>query len=314
MAKQDKIRCFTGHCPCWTTNFHQWPSRLGQLLGHTPLCSWLSPIPTNQRTEGCYLLQQDLTALEEWDMANGLPSVKVHCHQDSSTTKAAASDHQLHGQTLQIADSSKYWESPSQLLSGEDVSNRSLERAIEPSASLGGTWLFYPSEDHLHSNGPTSHKYTSTVLDPVSQKHIQTEQVRQRAARYVFNNYTDRKPGCVTQMVKDLKWESVADRRTNRLYMYRISHNLVDLVDINPYTYLQDSDRWTKGLTWFFQGRTEFPGYRNFFYPRTIWDWNSLPYTVTEASALEGFRHLLPIQPSLSSHRFNLRLNHHFNL
>ena len=36
------------------------------------------------------LLQHDITALEEY-MANGFPSVKVHCHQYSSSTQEAAS-------------------------------------------------------------------------------------------------------------------------------------------------------------------------------------------------------------------------------
>ena len=39
------------------------------------------------------------------------------------------------------------------------------------------------------------------------------EQVQKRAARFVHNNYTDRTPGCVTNMVKSLKWENLEDRR-----------------------------------------------------------------------------------------------------
>ena len=43
---------------------------------------------------------------------------------------------------------------------------------------------------------------------------------KKRAARFVFNNYTDRTPGCVTKMVESLKWKKLEERRkTNRLGM-----------------------------------------------------------------------------------------------
>jgi hypothetical protein len=56
--------------------------------------------------------------------------------------------------------------------------------------------------------------------------------VETRAARFVFNNYTDRTPGCVTKMVESLKWEKLEERRkTNRLCMlYKIKNGLISLV------------------------------------------------------------------------------------
>ena len=137
-------------------------------------------------------------------------------------------------------------------------------------------------------------EYASTIWDLVSQKHIQMlEQIQWHAPWYVFNNYTDRTPGCLTQMVEDLNLESLEDHtRTNCLCMlYRILHNLVD---VQPDTYLQVRDRQTRGHARFFQERTEFPGYRNSFFPHTTRDWNGPPSTATKASNLEGFRYLLP--------------------
>jgi hypothetical protein len=53
-------------------------------------------------------------------------------------------------------------------------------------------------------------EYASTVWDPSNQKKIKSiEEVQKRAARFVHNNYTDRTPGCVTNMVKSLKWENL---------------------------------------------------------------------------------------------------------
>ena len=111
--------------------------------------------------------------------------------------------------------------------------------------------------------------YVSTIWDPVSQKHIQIlEQVQRRTARYVFNSYTDGTPGCVIQMVKDLNWESLENRRSKHCLcmLYSSSDNLVD---VKPDTYLKTV---TGGHARFFQERTEFPGYRNSFSRCTIRD------------------------------------------
>ena len=62
-------------------------------------------------------------------------------------------------------------------------------------------------------------EYASSVWDPTNRKKIgNLEKVQKRAARFVFNNYTDRTPGCVTKMVESLKWGKLEERRkSNRL-------------------------------------------------------------------------------------------------
>ena len=208
----------------------------------------------------------------------------------------------LHGQTLEIADSSNYL--------GVTISDvLSWDRHIYQVAGKGNKTLGFLRCNFKDCTIPVKKatytdmvrpalEFASTVWDPVTQKNIQLlEQVQRRAARYVFNNYSDRQPGCVTQMVTDLQWETLEERRrSNRLCMlYRIANNLVD---IDQNIYLQASDRRTRGQAQFFQQRTEFPAYRNSFFPRTIREWNSLPTSVTEATSLEGFRHQLPSAPS----------------
>ena len=59
-------------------------------------------------------------------------------------------------------------------------------------------------------------EYTSSVWDlhtTVDAQHI--EQVQQKAARFAYNNYTDRWPGRVSNMLHDLGWEPLEDRRRN---------------------------------------------------------------------------------------------------
>jgi hypothetical protein len=80
-------------------------------------------------------------------------------------------------------------------------------------------------------------EYASSVWDPTNRKKIgNLEKVQKRAARFVFNNYTDRTPGGVTKMVKSLKWEKLEERRkSNRLCMlYKIKNGLID-IDSNQY-------------------------------------------------------------------------------
>ena len=48
-------------------------------------------------------------------------------------------------------------------------------------------------------------EYSSTVWDPHQSSEIHNlEQVQRRAARFVHNNYTERTPGCVTNMFQSL--------------------------------------------------------------------------------------------------------------
>ena len=95
-------------------------------------------------------------------------------------------------------------------------------------------------------------EYSSPVWDPYQQTDIKAlEQVQRRAARYVFNDYSTRTPGCVTKMLDDLEWEPLeVRRRHDRLSMlYRMQHNLVDIADNR---YLSSSDSRTRGTVKFF--------------------------------------------------------------
>ena len=53
----------------------------------------------------------------------------------------------------------------------------------------------------------------------------------QLKAGYVYNDYTSCTPGCVTDMVNELGWESLEDRcQISRLcHLYKTHHGLVDI-------------------------------------------------------------------------------------
>ena len=71
-------------------------------------------------------------------------------------------------------------------------------------------------------------EYASPVWDPHQQANIKAlDQVQRPAARYVFNDYLTRTPGCITKMLNDLEWEPLeVRRRHDRLSMlYGMHHN-----------------------------------------------------------------------------------------
>jgi hypothetical protein len=57
----------------------------------------------------------------------------------------------------------------------------------------------------------------------------QVEQIQRKAARYVFNDYRDRSPGAVTNMIDTLQWDSLACRRTSLILLYKINGGLVEV-------------------------------------------------------------------------------------
>ena len=134
----------------------------------------------------------------------------------------------------------------------------------------------------------------SPVWDPYQQTDIKAlEQVQQSAARYVFNDYSARTPGCVTKMLDDLEWEPLEVRRHDRLSMlYRMQHNLVD---IPANRYLSSSDSRTRGTVKFFQERISDTTYSNSFYPGIAREWNKLPSRVVSVASLEDFRSSLRV-------------------
>ena len=62
-------------------------------------------------------------------------------------------------------------------------------------------------------------EYSASVWDPHSKSLVnQLESVQCRDARFCLNDFKSRSPGAVTKMLRDLEWESLADRcQTSRL-------------------------------------------------------------------------------------------------
>ena len=86
--------------------------------------------------------------------------------------------------------------------------------------------------------------YSSPIWNPSTKQQIQ-----RKAARYVFNDYRERSPGAVTNMIDTLQWDSLACGRTSLILLYKIKGGLVEV----PTTMLSQSDRRTRGAHTFSQ-------------------------------------------------------------
>jgi len=119
------------------------------------------------------------------------------------------------------------------------------------------------------------------------------EMVKRRTARYVLNRYHNR--SSVSDVIQQLDWPPLEHRRKNaRLsMMYKMTHGLVNIQIKNKIVANQRQSRNNNSMS------NQIPTSRTAvrkesFYPRTIWDWNTLPTRTVSAKSLEAFKTLLP--------------------
>jgi hypothetical protein len=155
------------------------------------------------------LLQEDLTALENWEnrwqMRFNLSKCTVIRVAPNQSKTVIPTNYQPHGHTLEIVDYSKY-------LGVTLTSNSSWEKHVDNVAAKGNITLGFIRrnlKDCTRTVKETSYtaivrptiEYAATVWDPTSQSKIKAfENIQRRAERFVTNNYTDQTPGCMTNM------------------------------------------------------------------------------------------------------------------
>ena len=133
-------------------------------------------------------------------------------------------------------------------------------------------------------------EYASPVWDPHTKDLIsQIDMVQRRAARFVKSDYDPRHS--VTQMMRDLQWQSLHERRAHSkaIMLYRITHGFIAIPSGPPN--LVPSTSHTRGHPMQFQRhhhRISASLYS--FFPSTICLWNNLPASVVAAQSMEQFR------------------------
>ena len=174
------------------------------------------------------LLQEDLSALERWEETW---QMKFHPHKctviriSANKKQILKTNYHIHGHTLEVVYSSKYLG----VTISEDLTwKKHIDNTVnKANKTLGfirrnlGDYTAPVKAAAYSTVGRPVLEYSSTVWDPHQTSNIHNlEQVQRRAACFVHQNYTERTPGCVTNMVQSLGWESLRHRRyTDRLSM-----------------------------------------------------------------------------------------------
>ena len=252
-------------------------------------------------------LQNDLSSLEEWERKWQMCFHPEKCivirvpgkrqfHQTSYT---------LHEHTLDVVDSGKYlgvtinkdltWTKHINQTIGKASKTlgflrRNLGRCTTKTKATAYTTLVRPVLE-----------YASPVWDPhqiTTTRDI--EQVQRRAARFAYNCYQDNSPGCVTNLLNSLQWESLQERRWKQslVMCYKIHHQLIPIEPANYYT---AGDSRTRGNHRLRQIRAKKDTYQHSFFPRSIREWNQVPSSVVDAGSLEDFEVRLNSIPWFSS-------------
>ena len=116
------------------------------------------------------------------------------------------------------------------------------------------------------------------------------ERVQRKAARFCLQNFN--KTASVTDMLSDLKWDTLETRRKkNRLtLMCKLSHNLAD---INAEEHLiPNREKRTRNSHAFKyrMPKVSKDVFKFSFFPRSITKWNSLPADLVNCKSLSDFK------------------------
>jgi hypothetical protein len=132
-------------------------------------------------------------------------------------------------------------------------------------------------------------EYACTVWDPYLIKHVRKlDMIQRRGARFVVADY--RYTSSPSEMINKLQWPSLTLRRqTARLgLLYKAIHGAASI----PLDGLQKPIRATRksdSLS-YINLCTRSDSYKYSFFPRTIVDWNNLPYSVRSSSSVDSFK------------------------
>ena len=242
-------------------------------------------------------LQNDLNALHKWESDWGMSFNPSKCHILHVTRKKKRLNHTYHlkGSALESVSDATY-------LGVEISDNLSWHKQCNKVAAKGNKTLgfikrnirspFRSTKEHAYRAlvRPTV-EYASAVWSPYqSELKYNIERVQRRAARFTARKYGYK--DSVTDMLKDLSWETLEQRRLKaRVVMsYRIVHGLVMIPDEQ----FIPTSVCTRGHNLKFHqifARTNY--YMYTFFPSVIPLWNSLPDNVASARNLEDFKEKL---------------------
>ena len=135
-------------------------------------------------------------------------------------------------------------------------------------------------------------EYSSSVWDPHTKLNIdRLEAVQRRGARFIFNDYTSNTPGCVTDMLTTVGLAPLEVRRKiRRLTIFKQSitgHLTLPIGNLLQPVQRQSRHHHSESYSLIFANKD---CYKFSFVPRTIRDWNALPYSAVSIPGIDGFK------------------------
>ena len=242
-------------------------------------------------------LQADLDALDQWSIRWQMNFNVKKCHLLSARkrTHTITNQYILKGKVLEPVEHYPY-------LGVELESNMKWDHHIKQITAKANQTLGFlrrnfskcpqKVKEHVYHVLVRPHlEYASAAWDPHLDKDVKkVESVQRNAARFVKNNYV-REQGVVTNLLKDLGWPSLQDRRKyHRLEMFYSIINGQSSLQIPNYLY-RPVKRETRTLDsgCFIHTKTTLDIYRHSYFPRTILDWNLLPSHIRQSETKASF-------------------------
>ena len=241
------------------------------------------------------ILQQDLTALHQWESDWQMSFNAEKCNYMKIAGKVTTPHkYLLHGHQLEECTDSKYL--------GVNINNNlSWGQHCANIAAKGNRSLGMLRRNLRTTNinlKSVAYKglvrsgleYASTVWDPHQCKDInKVESVQRRAARYVCNDYNQEHS--VSAMMSRLEWDTLQARRQQaRLSMfYKIIYDKVDIVGAAYYNKITRPTRNSHTHS-IHRPTTKHNYYKFSFFPRTIAEWNSLSEDCVTQQSLDQFK------------------------
>ena len=140
---------------------------------------------------------------------------------------------------------------------------------------------------------------------------LKLERIQRQAIRFITNNYTDRKPGSISKMLKDHNIKPLQDRRKEQrlTFMFKVIQGQIPAIKQENYFTPQRQKRAIKPRN--FEGyqhnnpvekyttnnskcyhipHCNTAIYGNSFFPRTITDWNKLTDNLVSSTSVDAFK------------------------
>ena len=250
---------------------------------------------TIKSQEDAQTLQADLDRLGDWELKWQMEFHPEKCEviHISNSKNIAKTEYNLQGHSMKAVESAKYLNWSHNLIKW----NRHIDNTVSKANRVLGFL-----RRNLRVKSPClkekayktlvrpTLEYASSVWDPHTANNInKLEMVQRRAARFTVNNWN--RHASVTSMLDELGWPSLeARRKQGRLTMlFKISQGLVAIPTRSHLVPVTRATRHCHELG-FKIPHSRIDAHLYSFYPRTIREWNILPWVVVSSVTLEGFK------------------------